>query len=58
MARIIRASENRGDMEKWVTQVTEELHALPDDWSLMRNLVIEERTGLIEGDTDGCGRGS
>jgi hypothetical protein len=43
-------------MERWVKRVSEELKALPDDWSLMRNLRIEERTGLIEGETDGCGR--
>lgn len=56
MRRIVRASESRGDMERWVKRVSEELKALPDDWSLMRNLRIEERTGLIEGETDGCGR--
>lgn len=52
----IRQSDDPEAMEKWVENVSRELKATPDSWALTRNLRIEERLGLIEGDEDGCNR--
>jgi hypothetical protein len=53
MRRIIKGSQDDGAaMRKWAQEVFKELDRYPEGGPLVRNLLIEERIGLIEGRID------